>query len=409
MNRWLKYSREFNYFYHADKDALYKLKFRLILDWVQTGLVKPTKVVVRTNDLFDKIDKLLASSSSKDNIECYDDFFLEDYLNEEELSYLETIRDLTNQKYSIPYPEDVQQKRREEYQRNLGTFKEYQQRIEEYNKREKKAAYDWAVENNIHIPRTNSKKNYKKDWVKRLRKKGFVYNEPKPRKVDPPQKPQTHYHISFDTYIPYSEEKVEKAIAWGLKECPEFKDYPYNTLGDEFLEAIENKKFDEILDIAKEEFVEVLENIDKTPVGQTWESLREFHDRIDIGMTLEEDIFFDLHWDVNQFKEVKLSRSGFWLVEFVSNVEGEDISYHIPYDDCPEHLKNGLPKEDLDQVNFGYPISEEDKKRYPIEVVVRYLGMNPFDFPHNLEQFISKKRFFNPSDEFDEFDDKLLG
>lgn len=95
----------------------------------------------------------------------------------------------------------------------------------------------------IKIARSHSGKSFKKDWIERLEKQGFKYDELKPtnpgdrlpKMIAPtkPDSPELNYTVSPENYIPGSIAEIEDALLWAKSITGEIPDYL--ELSDEFV------------------------------------------------------------------------------------------------------------------------------------------------------------------------------
>ncbi len=421
INRWAKLK---SYFHRDDIDALYELKDQKISEFVCCGEMIATAVIVRESPAIAAMRSEINNSGK--NLSFLKSFSsnVEDFLSEGDSCCLSLLKQMAlGYGIEVEYPQDIYDRWFQEIHDKLQDYEiqkqkydyevaqrqpivtEYRKQLEEYQNSEACAAKQWAEKNNIKIPRSNSGKSLKKNWLKILKNQGFKYSNKPPvspfsTKLVLPQKPQLPlktYKVNFETYLPGSIPEVESAISFARSIAGDKFPESYSQIDDEFIFELETFLENTALHEAKEEvlkvFVDIVENRLTNPID-IWRNLISFEiDYSDaIGMNSYIDNWGSIsHAQFGKWHETNLSPKGYWLVKFQS-LTNLDIIFHIPYEQCQKlnliNIKNNtLPKVEVGQVSFGREINSSEQKNYPIAELVEILGVSQEDFPYSLQRF----------------------
>jgi hypothetical protein len=446
VNRWAKLK---GYFWYDDKDALYDLKDRKIAEWVTSGKMIPTFIIRRESPVFTAMREQIANNGADLDTLGYCDRLDDWNLTDEERKWYQVLVDFCcNGDYEVSFPEDIIERRQADYQNQLKIYLELkklhdnevklrQPAIDEYNKlqnqwtsRKAEAAKKWAKENHQKIARSNSGKSLKKDWIERLERQGFNFEEQSPTHpfsgiplAHPcPKKPQEReltYTVEPETYIPGSIEEIEDAIRWArtrVGKVPDYhdlsEDFVYCTLEPALREMELERTKILVLNVFKKvikgEIIDpqsICSELTKYAISYEALGMNDFTDRW--GNTE--------HGEFSKWHEINLSVTGYWLIEFQS-LEDSSITFHVPYDRRNSLLINfdrkSLPVIDSDRECYGREISVQEQLDYPLAELVRILGMEPEDFPYELKQY-SKSRcgyrfyqnWYDEDDDMTDFDE----
>ncbi|MEC4885655.1 MAG: hypothetical protein SAL70_30720 [Scytonema sp. PMC 1070.18] len=441
VNRWAKLKE---YFWYDDKDALYDLKDRKIAEWVTSNEMIPTFIIRRESPVFAAMREQIANHGADLDTLGYCDTPDDWNLTDEELKFYQILVDFCcNSDYEVSFPEDIIERRQADYKNNLNIYLELkklhddeielrQPAIDEYNQlknqwsnRKAEAAKKWAKENNKQIARSNSGKSLKKDWIERLERQGFKFDEKSPTHPfsriplthpcpKQPHEPELTYTVEPETYIPGSIQEIEDAINWAkniLGEVPDYhdlsEDFVYHTL-DSALREMELEKTKVLVlnvfqQVIKGEIIDpkhIYSELTKYAISYETLGMNDFTDRW--GNTD--------HADFSKWHEINLSRTGYWLIEFQSLVDST-ITFHVPYDRRNSLLMkfdwNSLPIIDGDRECYGREITITEQQDYPLTELVRILDVEPEDFPHQLEKYSKYRCGYRFYQHWDEEDDDM--
>lgn len=418
LNRWAK----LHYFYHDDLDLLYEIKEEKIAEWLKDGEIAATSIIIRESPAIAGMKIELANRGN--NLDWLDYDSYSSYLSEAETKYFKLLTELAAQweesGFAVDYPQDIYENWRsqvqpqikayeiakqeydKEFQRRQPILKKYEQSLKSYSKQKEIAAKNWAKINNARIARSNSGKSLKKDWLKRLEKQGFSY-EPKPpypfsnklEKPEYPQMPPKSYIVNFENYLPGSLSEIEEVLSW-LESLVDIPEHPCDIDEDFICIELEDSLREIVLDRVKKDVLKIFKDIVEGQLSDPkdiYNRLIEFDiDYQAIGMASYTDFrnHLTVHRDFGKWHEINFSPTGYWLIEFQSTIE-PTITLHVPYNrNCQSQIKinlEELPKIRSEQANFGREINAEEKKNYPIEGLLKILGLSRKDFPYELEKY----------------------
>ena len=436
LNRWAKLR---NYFYYEDINILYEIKEEKIAEWLKSAEVISTAIIVRESEAFVGMRRELENGGK--NLDWLNWKSYNSYLTETESNYFSLLCELSEQSenfgISVDYPSEIYQnwlkqlesefeayqKAKKEYEkefkRRQPILKDYNQSLQKYNQRKEIAAREWANINNIRIARSRSGKNLKKDWSKRLEKQGFAFESPPKypfsEDLKPPKaikKPPKSYIINFSNYLPGSILEVESVLNWAKSFCqlPEH----YCDIDEDFIcFSLEELLSQTILERIKKEVLQIFEKVLDRSLSnpkKIWEELTKFEIEYSeaLGMNSYTNFRYHetYHRDFGNWHEINLSLTGYWLIEFQSTMN-PNITFHVPfnhYHKSPITLSlDKLPRINSDQSKFGREINNQEKKQYPIEELLKILGLSLEDFPFKLQKY-EKQSFYHNDDDWDDWD-----
>lgn len=438
LNRWMKLK---SYFYYDDLDALYELKDEKIAEFVKSGQLRVTSVIVRESPAIAAMRAELSNGGQKLS---WTDYLLDvnQFLSETESEYLSLLHDMTNgYGIEIEYPQDIYDRwiqplrpEIEMYQAALAEYElelqrrepllaAYNQQLNEYNNNKAVAAQNWAKENQIKIPRSNSGKSFKKDGIKLLEKQGFRYTENAPTnpcreklvRPQPPELPPKTYKLDFETYVPGSIPKVEEALNWCKSIVGDAFPKHRSEIDEDFVcfvlhDALREIALEEVRQEVLAVFKEVVEGRLTNP-KKIWDKLTQFE--IDYSDAIGMENYYTkwdevCHRDFDKWHEINFSQTGHWLIEFQATTN-PDITFHLPYNRRQKINElidvAALTKIQSEQAKFGREISKFERKQYPIKKLIGIFGFSIEDFPYELKKYKKTAYYQNDYDEIFEDED----
>jgi hypothetical protein len=430
INRWLKLP---NYFWYDDKDELYSIKEKKLINWCRTEEIIVTRIVMRDAPVF-KLMREQVAMHGQDL--CWLDYFgydWHDWLSENDnYVHFSALRQLVNEDYQRLRNEEQYHSELAEYEiKNHNYLQEYQQyqhimserqqQLHEYNKLLKQYEDElysnfWQhlktlphiinEEKNIlqwHYKNLSSKQKKRVDQRIGARK---FFIQPKPQKPQfekmrapkKPQKPDQYENINPENYQIGELPEIEAAIEWVKTFNPDFnihdldEDYIYSTLED----IIASEAFEEYREKALQLFEKIL-NDEIKDAESIYEALTELpidYSCIGIDNKYERYSHNTVHKDFSKWHEINLSPTGLWLIEFKC-VEQPEITFHLPYNDNKQKFAIArVPHEFSSVENFGRAITTEEQELYPIKELVKILGYEDSDFPYELKEYQQPIRYY---------------
>jgi hypothetical protein len=92
-----------------------------------------------------------------------------------------------------------------------------------------------------------------------------------------------------------------------------------------------------------------------------------------------------VHAQFSTWHRINLDLTGYWLIEFESNIE-PSIKFQIPYANALAMglYLDSLPHKDANQESLEPPITLAEQQQYPIVELFKKLGMTTHDFPQGI-------------------------
>lgn len=438
INRWLKLE---NYFYYDDRDKLYDLKYRKIVEWLELKEMVATAIIKRDNPTFAAMEEQIVYDGEDLNI--LDNYFDIEKLDltDEDLHNYQVLDDFCCYNYEIAYSDDIIASEEAKYSQELAEYKvakaaydlemkaqqplisEYKHQLSSWLLQKFALAEQWAKENNIKIPGCKSDSR-KKKFISSLERQGFKFDEPQPQRQykhlqgpSKPIKPALTYVVTPDDYVPGSIPEIEKALIWAeqfVYNMPE-----YDELSDNFIVDLQYKIKDYILGKHQKLALDIFQQVVD---GELYNS-KEIYSAL---TKLNIDYFSSIgmksyknrnrnyrHADYSRWHQINFSATGYWLVEFQSLLE-PSITFHIPYDACKQldfKLNHEvLPTVESSEETYGRQVSKIEQENYPITKLVKLLGYEVSDFPYKLQKYSKPysyhaHSFWDDEDE-DEYEDE---
>ena len=423
INRWIKLK---GYWFHEDRDALYKLKDDCILEWVKEGTMIPVKVIERETEAIKGMKQQIANGGADlEPLDRWGSGWNEFIEASQYYCYYDTLSNFAGGKIIVPLPQEEQDRllgeysqAEEEYNRSRNL---YNKKLKELNSQlsQPKLYRKLALElENFSLSLQKSKQNQLSQPIQCLKTGSLTINQAQPllkllkrikfpidslientltvypvKEPQEPQKPALAQTIDSEGYVPGSIPHVEEALSWA-KEKLGNSSLQYADFSEDFIfGVIEPIVAEDALEILRSETLDIFQDVLKKKnlsPEEVYESLTRL--RLDyedaIGMRSYTNRWHDTkHTDYSKWHEINLSFTGGWLVEFESKTDAS-ICLHIPYDLVKNRIDvEPLPHEFSDQVTYGREVSPSEQKAYPIVGLLAILGKNPSDFPCELKRY----------------------
>lgn len=423
--------------HYEDIDYLYSIKHRKILEWLNEGTLKATKVIKRESNLWSWLQTAIDNKGTNLELlpESEGDYIdTESWMSDDILPIYRAIYDLIEGEIELHLSEAELQEILIEYETKLQNYHkalkiwqeeqtEYQKQYSQWENELNKALYEWASLKKLTVPK---KKQKLQNFVNNARQQGFIFpdapKQPHARKPESPTKPDKNYYISGTEYEIGMRPQVDAAIAWvksqdWLKTTENYKDWDYKVFSD-----IEQKYWDEYCQEFKEnEIADALISFQKILTASMsaegiYEELTQHsinYEEIGIGTHFKYQRWGNSYYEHKYFhkgNEIAFSRTGLWLVEFESLIDSS-ITFHIPYSSAPKNLIKHLTSEFSEVESYGREITEEEMEIYPLKGLLDILDEDidslPFDFKdYSPRRFIGSYGLVEPDDwEDDDWED----
>ncbi len=423
INRWIKLK---GYWFHEDRDALYKLKDDCILEWVKEGTMIPTKVIERETEAIKGMNHQLATGGADlEPLDRWGNGWNEFLEASQYYCYYDTLSNFAGGEIIIPLPQEEQDRLLGEYNQAEEEYKRshdlYCKNLKELNSRlsQPKLYRKLALElETFSVSLQKSKQNQLVQPIQWLKTGSLTINQAQPllkllkrikfpidslientltvhpvKELQEPQKPVLARTIDSEGYVPGSISHVEEALSWAKERlgnsslrCADFsEDFIFGVIepivAEDALEILKSKALDIFQDALKKK------NLSPKEVYESLTGLRlDYEDAI--GMRSYTNRWHDTkHADYSKWHEINLSFTGGWLVEFESKADAS-ICLHIPYDLAKNRIPvESLPREFSEQETYGRGITPSEQKAYPVAELLAILGKNPSDFPCELKRY----------------------
>lgn len=418
INRWIKLK---HYWFHEDRDALYKLKETLIKEWVEEGTMAPIKIIQReTKAIIGMREQIEINGSGLEKLDAED--WDERLYASEWYCHYEALRDFANEFVSIPFPpeeqeklllqyEEVKQRYESEislYMRKHNEFRakllqsesciqlagEIEKAYSQFKSKKKtgdlKEAIKWLNTGQLTTGQINAVWRLINRYSISL--EGFEVLE-EPQKLAPPALEQK---IDAGSYIPGTIPHLDAAIAWAKEQLND-PDLSICDINHDFLsEYLEMIVAEDALETLRAKALEIFQGV----LDQRMPDARKVYDALtELTLDYEEAIGMPTHyrdrrrWNSQEhgnycrWHEINLSCTGAWLVEFQSKVD-PSVCLHLPYDPIKsEAMIQSLPFGFSAEESFGREITIAEKREYPIADLLAILGRSVDDFPMNLQKY----------------------
>lgn len=412
LNRWAKLK---DYFYHADRNALYALKGKTIAGWLATGEVTATRLICRESPAISWMKEQVDTGG--ESLEHLHYMKWQSNIFSPALGHWQLLEQLVqSEEMNVPLPDLERARLAATYSSELLAYceaiatndanwlafapqllahKTYLcDRLITATKKihtKERSVYLEAVKWLERDPTPNQLRRVKELIAKhQLDNLGLFSQFDSSNLPIKPQPPIMVAAISVAEYVAMNPPELVTALEWAASvlDLPTFLaiDISEELLYDELETAAIEEDLAQLRVLALDTFTAAIAQ--RLTPEDVYDRLIALNlDYSEVGIKYRQHRYGDmLPAKFSAWHEINFSLTGYWLVEYQSALFPE-ITWHSPYDRTLAVITQNLPQVVTTETKFGKEVSIAEQSRYPIAELLKILGTSIDKFPYKLRNY----------------------